>query len=148
MKKYAVLCFLLAATTLFFSFSAKRGGDVFEIYLNGKKMLQQFTHVDRSVKTLTLAPSSENDRIEVLYSHCGHPGTARTITLRNERNEVVKKMIFGEGKDKRSLMGFYRKDIAKDKMARVSLYYSSKELPEGKLLAILAWGDNKATAKR
>ncbi|MDQ3277163.1 MAG: hypothetical protein M3Q06_02485 [Bacteroidota bacterium] len=147
MKKYAVLCFLLAAATLFFSFSGKRGGDVFEIYLNGKKMLQQFVHIDKSIKTLTLASFSENDRIEVLYSHCGHAGKGRTLTFRNEKNEVIKKLSFGDGNGNRSLMGFYRKEIAGNKNARMKLYYSSQELPEGKLLAQVVWQEAKAVVK-
>jgi hypothetical protein len=148
MKKYAALCFVLAVSTVLFSFSAKRGGDVFEIYLNGKKMLQQFAHIDKSVKTLYLASLSDNDRIDVFYSHCGQQGTNRAITIRNEKNEVIKKLSFADSKDNHSLMSFYRKDIAKDQTAKLNLYYSAKELPEGRLLATLVWSENKVIAQR
>ena len=138
---------MLVLCTALFSFSNKRGGDVFEIYLNGKQVHQQFVHIDKSVKTIYLASLSDNDKIDVYYSHCGYAGKARVITIRNEKNEVIKKMEFGDGEGKRSPMSFYRKDIAKTKSARVTISYSSKELPEGKLLATVVWGENKAMAK-
>ena len=108
MKKYAALCLMLVFCTALFSFSNKRGGDVFEIYLNGKQVHQQFVHIDKSVKTIYLASLSDNDKIDVYYSHCGYAGKARVITIRNEKNEVIKKMEFGDGEGKRSPMSFYR----------------------------------------
>lgn len=147
MKKYAALSLALAFCAVLFSFSDKKGGDVFEIYLNGKQVHQQFVHIDKSVKTIYLSSLSDNDKIDVYYSHCGYAGKARVITIRNEKNELLKRLEFGDGNGARSPMSFYRKDIAKTKTGKVSITYSSKELPEGKLLATIVWGENKAMAK-
>jgi hypothetical protein len=147
MKKYAALFLFMALCTTFFSFSEKRGGDVFAIYLNGKQVHQQFVHADKSVKTLSLHSLSENDKIEVFYSHCGQAGKNRVITIRNEKNEAIKKMVFGDGKDNRARMGFFRKDIPKTKSERINLFYSSAELPDGRLLATIVWNEGKVIAK-
>ena len=146
MKKLVALFVLLALCTVFFSFS-KKGGDVFAIYLNGKQVHQQFVHVDKSVKTLSLHSLSDKDKIEVFYSHCGHPGKNRVISIRNEKNEVLKKLLFGDGKDKLDRMGFYQKDIPKAKAEKIQLFYSADELPEGRLLATIVWNEGKVMAK-
>ncbi len=135
MKKYFALSLFLILCTTIFSFTVKRGGDVFEVYLNGRQVHQQFIHADKSVKTLHLASSNDNDKIEVLYSHCGHAGKNRVITIRNEKNEPIKELKFPDAAGNRSMMAFYRKDISKNKSGIVKLYYSSRELSEGRLLA-------------
>lgn len=138
--------FALLANVFLFSFSIVPGGDVFEIYLNGHKLHQQFVHTDKGVKSLTLQPATGNDKLEVFYSHCGKAGTGRVITIRNEKNELLKEMKFIDGKAGHSLMAIYRKDIGKDLKGSMKLYYSSRELPAGSLLAVIHWNTNIATA--
>lgn len=151
MKRFKFLSLLLALPALcfgLFSISAKKGGDVFEIYLNGKQVHRQFVHVDNSVKTLQLQAFGDNDRIEVLYSHCGQVGTNRVLTLRNGKNELVKKIKFPDVSNNPSMMGFSPRDIANNGNVKLNLYYASKELPDGKLLATIRWNEGKAIAKR
>lgn len=147
MKKLFSLSVILVFSVAFSSFSSDRGGDHFAIYLNGKQVLQQFVHAGQSVRTLSLVTGSEKDRVEVLYSHCGRGGKGRTITIRNQKNELVKKLSFGDGNEQPSRMGFYRKEITGSKNASVNLYYSSRELPEGKLLARIVWQEARAVAR-
>ena len=147
MKKFIAVCFASVFCLAVSSFSSNKGGDMFAIYLNGKQVLQQFVHADQSVKTLSLVSGNEKDKIEVLYSHCGRSGKARTITIRNEKNELVRKFSFGDGNDHLAPMGFYRKEINSTKNAKMNLYYSSTELPEGKLLARIVWQEAKAVVK-
>jgi hypothetical protein len=60
----------------------------------------------------------------------------------------VKELKFADDNSKRSLMSFSGKDIPKSKAGqKMKLYYFSTELPEGKLLATVAWSDNKVLAK-
>lgn len=152
MKKFSISAFVLLAFSMLgsalFSFTAKKGGDVFEIYLNGKQIHQQFVHADKSTKTLQLAAVNSNDKIEVFYSHCGTTGKSRVLTIRNEKNELIKELKFADANTKRSMMSFYWKDIsnAKNKSTKLNLYYSSKEMPEGKMLAALTWS-NRSVAK-
>lgn len=151
MKKYNFLSlFMLALPVMccsFFSFSSNAGGDVFEIYLNGKQVLRQVVHIDESVKTLQLNASGDNDKIEVFYSHCGNVGKNRVLTLRNEKNELIKVLKFANVYNERSMMGFYLKDIANKKEIKLNLYYSAKELPEEKLLATILLKERKLIAK-
>lgn len=147
MKKLIAFCFAAVLWIAASSFSGTWGGDSFAIYLNGKQVLQQFVYADKSVKTLSLASASENDKIEVLYSHCGRGGKARILTIRNAKNEVVKKLSFGDDTEKPSQMGFYRKDVPGPKGANLSLSYASTELPKGMLLARIVWQEAKAVVK-
>lgn len=146
MKKLLACCFASALWIVGSSFSGKWGGDIFAIYLNGKQVLRQVVHTEPSVKTLSLVSGNEKDKIDVLYSHCGQAGKSRVITIRNEKNELVKKLSFGDGSDE-SLMGFHRKDLGNAKQTKVSLYYSSSELPAGKLLARIVWQETRAVVK-
>ena len=144
MKRHLFLPGILLLMTSLFSFKPNRGGDVFEIYLNGQRIHQQFVHMDNSAKTLHLAPFNETDKIEVFYSHCGLSGKNRVLILKNEKNVVVQELKYPDSKSNRSLMAFYRKDISKNKNGNLKLFYAAKELPQGKLLAILNWSENKA----
>lgn len=147
MKKYFGLFAALALCTTLSSFTAKPGGDVFEIYLNGKQVIQQFVHVDKTVKTLHFATLNASDKIEVLYSHCGQMGTNRVIHIRNEKGEMVKELRFPEATSKRSLMAFTRGEISRNVNTALRLYYSSKELPQERLLATLDFSSGKVAAQ-
>ncbi|RYZ50972.1 MAG: hypothetical protein EOO14_18585, partial [Chitinophagaceae bacterium] len=74
MKKLIAFCLASVFWVASSSFSGKWGGDSFAIYLNGKQVHQQFVYADKSVKTLSLTSANKNDKIEVLYSHCGRGG--------------------------------------------------------------------------
>jgi hypothetical protein len=152
MKQYNFLSFLILALPAvcigLFSFSLNKGGDVFEIHLNGKQVHRQFVHVDNSIKTLQLQAFGDNDKIEVFYSHCGQIGTSRMLTLRNGKNEQIKKFKFPDVNNNRSLIGFSGKEIAGNRNTMMNLYYSSNELPNGKLLATFRWTDGKVIANR
>ncbi len=146
MKKHVVLCFAAALCSLFLSFSTKRGGDSFAIFLNGKQVLQQFVYADKSAKTLSLGPLRDNDKIEVQYSHCGRPGKDRVITITDEKNNLLKKLEFGDGENGSSRMVFYRRDITA-KSGTFKLFYTAKELPEGRILATIVSTEGKVVAK-
>jgi len=123
-----------------FSFSAKRGGDSFEIWLNGKRMLQEFVHISKGVQTLQLTQVSGNDKLDVYYSHCGQTGNDRYITIKDEDNHALKVWKFADATGGDKAMSIRMKDILplkKNKDSKLNLYYSSKELPQGRLLATL-----------
>jgi hypothetical protein len=143
MKKSFVFLSLLVLCTSFFSFTTNRGGDVLQIFLNGRQVHQQFVHADKSVKTLHFASLSENDRIEVFYSHCGYAGKSRVLFFKNEKDEVMKEMKYPDAAGNQRFMPFYRKNLPKDNSGTVKLYYSAKELPSAMWIATLTWGKNK-----
>lgn len=148
-KFFAVKTLLIVACAGLFSFSAKRGGDSFEIWLNGKRVLQQFVHVSKAVQTLQISSTSDNDKLVVFYNHCGQPGKDRYITIKDENNRALKVWKFEDAVDNNAAMEFKLKDILslrKNKAEKLGLSYSSHELPEGKMLAIIA-GDESVVRK-
>ena len=142
--------FLVASTALF-SFSSPKGGDSFEIYLNGKLLVQQALHVDKTVKNLELAYSSPNDKLDIYYSHCGQTGKSRYITIRDEKDHALKVWQFPDTEDKRAAMTIMLKDIPglqKNSLSKINLFYSSKELPSGRLLASISTGSESTVVRK
>lgn len=130
------------------SFSGKMGGDKFEIYINGKLVVEQFVAAKNSVPTIELGKYSSNQKMEVYYSHCGKTGTGRTITISNAQNQVLKQWQFADAAAQ-SAMSCQLKDILplqKNKEEKLNLYYSSKELPGGRLLAVVTSSGEKTAA--
>jgi hypothetical protein len=124
---------------LIFSFSGKKGGDSFQIYVDGKLVVEQYVSIAKGVQTLQLAQIASKERIDVYYSHCGKTGTARVISIKNADNKTLKNWKFADAAEK-SAMTCQIKDILalqKDKTAKLNLYYTSKEMPEGRLLAVI-----------
>ena len=68
------------------------------------------------------------------------------LAIRDAKNNLLKKFSFGDGETNMSRMGFYQKDVAAANEGKVSLFYSSTELPEGRLLATIVWNEGKVLA--
>jgi hypothetical protein len=147
MKKVFSFSFLALCCAMLISFSASRGGDVLQIYLNGRQVHQQFVQVDKSVKTLSLSSLHESDRIEIFYSHCGYAGKNRVLRFENERGEMLKEMKFPDAANHRSRMLFHRKDVSTKSNGMVKLYYFSQELPEKRWIATITWTGSRTGAK-
>jgi hypothetical protein len=120
------------------SFTNVKGGDSLEIYAGGKQLLQQFFHMDKSVKTLQLNQAVADDKIEVYYSHCGVSGKSRVLTVKDSKDNILKQYKFADVKDRRDAMSFRLRDVQKKGTSSLKLYYTSKEMPDGKLLAMIA----------
>jgi hypothetical protein len=139
---------MLCATL--FSFSAKRGGDSFEIVLNGKRVLQQFVYVSKGVQTIQLTPTSDNDKLDIYYNHCGQVGKNRYITIKDDKDQPLKVWKIADAVDKNGAMSFKLKDILslrKNKTDKLNLFYSSRELPSGRTLATIA-GEETGIARK
>ena len=143
---FLMLCFF----TFFSSFLTKVGGDSFEVYINKKLAIQQYVTRGEAVKSLQLDQSNYNDEIEVYYSHCGQTGTGRVITLRDSQNKVLKEWRFQDTPGAKTSMTCNVKDIlSMQKLnggSTLQLYYSSHELPGGRLLAAIVVGTTAKTA--
>ena len=132
-----------------FSFTTPFGGEGFEIYLNSKLVLQHYGTPTKAVKNLQLDESSYNDQLTIKYHHCGKIGKSRVITLKDEKSNVLKQWSFANANDATNAMTCKVKDIIdlqkKNGSKTINLFYSSSELPEGRLLASLSSGNNKLT---
>lgn len=127
----ASLCFFL------FSFSIPSGGDVIEIYLNKKMVLQQFVLRDAPIKSITLGASDMKQQLEVYYKHCGLAGKTRSITLKDGQQKTIKTWRFTDAAGKNMSMVINVKDFfegIRKQDDKMHLYYSSKEIPAGRLL--------------
>ena len=143
---------LIALSGILFSFSVKTaetlfptsgnsGGEGFEVYLNNKLILQQYGKNMETVKSIQLDQSASNGELAVRYYHCVQPGKSRVITIKDEQNVVLKEWKFGDARDAAAKVCCSVKDIlALPKLKsgkKVNLYYTSAQLPKGKLLAVL-----------
>ena len=122
-----------------FSYSAKAGGDIFQVYLNNSLILKQFVIEPLTLKDLRLQEAKPTDKLVVHYSHCGKVGKARSIAIRDEKGKVYKEWKFDNSGSTDAGMSIPVKEIldlqAKNKAVRLSLHYSSQELPKGRMLA-------------
>ena len=107
----AVKSLLVLFCSVLFSFSPKTGGDSFEIWLNGKRVLQQYVYIAKGVQTLELTSTSDNDKLDIYYSHCGQIGKARYITIKDEKERPLKVWKFADASGKNDAMSFKLKDI-------------------------------------
>ena len=143
-KSTALKLMTLVVCASLFSFSPGMGGDRYQIYLNKKLLLEQFVSQTFEAKTLQLNQKDYNGQIDIYYSHCGETGKARNITIKDGQNQVLKEWHFSDGDN--TAMTCKVKDILnlQGKNNKLNLYYSSQQLPKGRLLAsIVVVNDNK-----
>ncbi|TWI80432.1 hypothetical protein IQ13_3109 [Lacibacter cauensis] len=140
---------LLAASTLLYSFRTT-GGEGFEIYIDNKLVLQQFNQEMKQVKQIQL--NAAQQELQVKYYHCGMAGKNRVLELKKAGQEVVKHWQFNNSEGKNFAITVAVKDILasqkKAGTAAVSLYYSSKEAPQGRLLATIFTADMQAAVRK
>jgi hypothetical protein len=143
-KSAKVLALGVLFVTLF-SFSAGTGGEGFEIYLNNKLVLQQYGSQMDAVKSLQLDQRFYNDELMVKYHHCGRVGKSRSITIKDSQNKILKEWHFSDAAGSDAAMSCKVKDILGLKKGNgkitLNLYYSSSELPKGRVLASIVLGE-------
>jgi hypothetical protein len=145
---------LIALFTTASSFSSKKGGEGFEIFLNSKVVLQQFGSQMNIIKSIELDQRFFDDQLVIRYHHCGQTGKNRSITIRDSQNKILKEWKFANVSAanlaiSEATMACNIKDILslhKNNPGKLSLYYSSLELPAGRLLANIILSD-KSSAK-
>ena len=136
---------LVAIAATLFSFSSGFGGEGFEIYLNNKVVIQQFGKEINEVKNLQLDQNSYNDQLIIKYHHCGRVGKNRIVSIQDAENKVLKEWHFVDASTAVAGMNFNVKEILSLKKSGNSvlkLYYSSTELPRGRLLTNIIVGNN------
>lgn len=125
----AVFCFML------FTFTAKAGGDSYEIYLNNTLVYKQ-VRFSIEVNKMQLSEANYNDALIIHYNHCGAVGTGRSIVLKDDKNNTIREWKFVDGKASMSIPVKEILDMQKkNKNIALNLYYfSSKYLPKGRML--------------
>ena len=130
---------LLVFSALLFSFAPRPGGEGYEIFLDNKLVVQRFGNQLNNIKSLALDQRSATSQLSVKYHHCGKAGKNRQISIRDAKNNLLKEWRFPDIKDPYASMDCQVKDILGfqkgAKTQTVNLYYSSSELPKGRMLA-------------
>lgn len=141
------LLMVLIATSLA-SFKAPFGGDHFEVYLNNRLIIQQHVAMTKTVSQFSLNEANMNDQISVKFSHCGQQGTKRHVTIRDAKNNVLKDWAYADGAEKTNMICKAKDVLAlQKKTGDVQLFYSSAELPNGRLLAKINFGGESVVKK-
>ena len=131
----------IAATLL--SFSPKPGGEGFEISLNNKVLIQRFGSEMNAISSLQLNPAASSDQLIIKYHHCGRVGKNRVITIRDGQNNLLKEFRYADVSTPVGAMSLPVKDILNLKKGNANtlkLYYSSTELPNGRMLTSIVLG--------
>jgi hypothetical protein len=127
----------LAILALLASFTHRPGGEGFEIYVDNQLLVQRFGNEMNAVQPVSLS-NRESSKLYIKYFHCGKTGTNRSITVKDNRNNTLHQFRFEDSRAASGVMMLEVKDIralVKDANTSLQLYYSSGELPAGRMLA-------------
>ena len=137
------LVWIVFCTTLF-SFS-KIGGDSYTIHLNEKQLVQFYVHSKAATPSISLAQATTNDQLFVYYNECGKIGKERKLSIRDEKDNVLKEWQFTNVTGEHTPMSFKAKEILalkKNGNNKLKLFYASREISNGQLLATIEVSDN------
>ena len=137
------------ATLSLFTFSAKAGGDSYEIYLNNKLILKQHVTQSLNIKSLQLDKANLNDRLVIFYSHCGQTGKGRSIAIKDAKGKILKEWKFANSTGSSKGMIIPVKEILQLEKNNLNsglrLYYAAQQLPKGFMLTSLDLGKSSVT---
>lgn len=138
----------IALVAAIFSFST-HGGEGFEVYLDDKLLVQQFGQNMKNVKTIQLDQNASQQQLVVRYHHCGQVAKNRVITIRDGKNKILREWKYANAAAASVTNNEYSmpckvKDIVgllKTHPGKLNLYYTSSELPAGRLLLSITGTD-------
>lgn len=134
---------LVTLSIIAFGFTKPVGLDSYEIYLNDKLILKQFVNQPLSLRQLRLDKANDNDRLRIYYRHCNVPetGTGRSIAVKDDRGNVLKKWEFANATGSKTDMVISVKELLwleKNNAGHdLRLHYTARELPKGEMLAAI-----------
>lgn len=140
----------VALCSILFSFSSIIGAHSFQVYLDSKLMIDQYVNLKSDAPTVLVDPAENHNQLIVKYNECGRTVTGRTITIKDDKNQILKEWRFeGATAGYKDPMVCPVKDITALKPKgnnSLKLYYSSREFPEGQLVANLVIAGEAKTA--
>lgn len=134
----SALLTILSATVMSFSF--KPGGEGFEIFTGNKLVVQQFGN-SGSVQNVQVNLRDANNDLFIKYYHCGKAGRNRVITVKDSQDGLLKTYHYDDSPTANSVMKLPASElsaITNGQVHQIKLYYSSSELPKGRLLVTLS----------
>jgi hypothetical protein len=157
MKK--IICFSrvqalvgIALCSILFAFSSSPGAHSMQIYLDNKLVVDQYIQHRNEAPRVTLSSAEKYDQLIVKYSECGRTVTGRKITVKDDKDKVLKQWKFeGSSTGFQESMTCQVKDLLDLKQKgsnTLKLYYSSNDFPEGQQIASLLLTGNATTASK
>ncbi len=144
MKLIITKCSMWIALCAFlFSFSTI-GGESYTIHLNEKLIAEYFVTSKATVPSLSLDRSAANDQLSIYYNECGKIGKERRLTIKDEKDNVLKEWRFSNTNGEHTPMTCKGNDILNLKQKgsnKLKLVYSSRAVLKGRLLAIIVLTD-------
>lgn len=141
---FVVLCAVL------FSFAPLPGAHNYQVYLDGKLVLEQYTDFKKEAPAIPIDPQGDYKELSIRYSECGRVVNARVISVKDEAGKLLKEWKFeGSSKGLENPMTVKMKDVIalKPKNSNsLKLYYASREFPEGHHFASLKLVKDNKTA--
>jgi fructose-1,6-bisphosphatase len=152
-KHILSMVLLVTASSFIFSFVVPAaGGEGFQIYIDNKLVLQQFNTEMKELKNIQLTGAHSKSEMMVKYYHCGMAGKSRVLELKNSDQKTVRRWQFDNGEGKNFAVKVLVKEIldSQEKLGNgtIYLYYSSKEAPQGRLLAGIVQVNKKAIVSK
>jgi len=133
------------------AFTAKAGGESFEIYLNNKLILRQAVTQSLTLQSLQLDKANKDDELVIYYNHCGTTGKNRTIAIKDDKGNTIKEWKFADATGSNKGMTILVKELLQLEKnyshAGLNIVYSSQELPKGRALSALQF-NGKSTSWR
>lgn len=137
------------------SFTAKAGGEGFEIYLNDKLILWQAVNKPFTLHSLQLDKANKDDQLVIYYHHCGSTGTDRSIVIKDDKGNTIKEWKFADasGSNNKGMTIPVKELLQLEKnysQTNLNIVYFSQQLPKGRALSAVqfngkstAWKNNK-----
>jgi len=122
---------------------SKAGGITFEIYLNNQLLLKQrYNKIEAGSPDLQFTAANYNDNLRIFFRSCGTSSKTRSVGVKNENNEVLKKWDFENSSSTDLSMTIPVKEIlslqkSKPGAALRLFYFSPDQFQDGYMLASL-----------
>jgi len=131
------------------AFTAKAGGESFEIYLNNKLIMRQAVSQSLTLQSLQLDKANKNDQLVIYYNHCGTTGKNRTIAIKDDKGNTIKEWKFADATGSNKGMTIPVKDLLQFEknysQVNLNLVYFAEQLPKGRALSALQYTGKSTT---
>ena len=140
---------MLVALFAVLSSFALPGAHSFQLYVDSKLVVDQYVTRNTTIPKLTLDPAERNNEIILKYSECGRTVSGRTLTIKDEQNNILKEWHFdGTTSGYADPMTLKVKDVValKPNKGAMKLFYTSNDFKEGQQVASLVIGKGVTAA--
>jgi hypothetical protein len=151
-RSFKPIWVLLLTTTLacLQSFTAKAGGEGFEIYLNNKLILRQAVNKPFTLHSLQLDKANRDDQLVIHYYQCGPIHKDRTIVIKDDKGNTIKEWKFDDasGRTNNGMTIPVKELLQLEKNysgSNLNIVYYAQQLPKGRALSAIQFNGKSTT---